>query len=79
MPFATFFLCLSILGCSISSSAQVTTSPGASTAKASSGTSNPTAPKRIVIAASTVLDGKGHVLHNTRIVIEGTKIVAELK
>jgi imidazolonepropionase-like amidohydrolase len=34
------------------------------------------APKRIVIAASTVLDGRGHVLHNTRIVIEGSKIVA---
>src|SRR6184192_482517 len=32
--------------------------------------------KRIVIAASTVLDGRGHVLHNTRIVIEGSKIVA---
>src|SRR5258707_7930625 len=32
--------------------------------------------KRIVIAASTVLDGKGHTLHNTRIVIEGSKIVA---
>src|SRR5436305_2254264 len=32
--------------------------------------------KRIVIAASTVLDGKGHVLHDTRIVIEGSKIVA---
>lgn len=32
--------------------------------------------KRIVIATSTVLDGKGHVLHNTRIVIEGSKIVA---
>jgi imidazolonepropionase-like amidohydrolase len=32
--------------------------------------------KRIVIAASTVLDGKGHVLRDTRIVIEGTKIVA---
>lgn len=31
---------------------------------------------RIVIAASTVLDGKGGVLHNTRIVIEGSKIVA---
>lgn len=30
---------------------------------------------RIVIAASTVLDGKGKVLHNTRIVIEGSKIV----
>src|SRR6266849_558182 len=32
--------------------------------------------KRIVIAASTVLDGKGRVLRNTRIVIEGAKIVA---
>src|SRR5215813_12788082 len=32
--------------------------------------------RRVVIAASTVLDGKGHVLRNTRIVIEGTKIVA---
>jgi imidazolonepropionase-like amidohydrolase len=34
------------------------------------------AQKRIVIAASTVLDGKGRVLRNTRIVIEGSKIVA---
>jgi imidazolonepropionase-like amidohydrolase len=33
-------------------------------------------PKRIVIAASTLLDGKGHVLKNTRVVIEGEKIVA---
>src|SRR6266571_510729 len=31
--------------------------------------------KRIVIAASTLLDGKGHVLHDTRIVIEGAKIL----
>ncbi len=30
---------------------------------------------QIVIAASTILDGKGGVLHNTRIVIEGSKIV----
>jgi imidazolonepropionase-like amidohydrolase len=36
----------------------------------------PALPKRIVIAASTVLDGKGRLLHNTRIVIEGPKIVA---
>src|SRR2546423_9828952 len=35
-----------------------------------------TSQKRIVIAASTVCDGKGHVLHNTRIVVEGSKIVA---
>jgi len=31
---------------------------------------------RIVIAASTVFDGKGHVLHDVRIAIEGSKIVA---
>jgi len=36
----------------------------------------PAKSKRIVIAASTVLDGKERVLHNTRIVIEGSKIVA---
>ncbi|HWY67694.1 MAG TPA: amidohydrolase family protein [Terriglobales bacterium] len=39
-------------------------------------TSSPTKPKRIVIAASTLLDGKGHILHDTRIVVEGGKIVA---
>lgn len=33
-------------------------------------------PKRIVIAADTLFDGKGNVLRNTRIVIEGSKIVA---
>ena len=32
--------------------------------------------RRIVIAASTILDGNGHVLKNTRIVVEGSKIVA---
>jgi len=32
--------------------------------------------KRVVIAASTLLDGRGHVLHDARIVIEGSKIVA---
>src|SRR5262245_29159006 len=38
---------------------------------------NPTPkPKRLVIAASTVFDGKGKVLRNTRIVIEGPKIVS---
>ena len=34
-----------------------------------------TSPKQIVIAADTVLDGKGSVLRNTRIVVEGSKIV----
>src|SRR5262245_50295953 len=32
--------------------------------------------KRIVIAASALLDGKGHVSGATRIVIEGARIVA---
>jgi imidazolonepropionase-like amidohydrolase len=36
----------------------------------------PAQSKRIVIAASAVLDGKGRVLHDIRIVIEGSKIVA---
>ncbi len=31
---------------------------------------------RVVIAANTVLDGKGGALHKTRIVVEGSKIVA---
>jgi imidazolonepropionase-like amidohydrolase len=32
--------------------------------------------RRVVIAASYVLDGRGHVLRNTRIVVEESKIVA---
>src|ERR1700674_4434829 len=32
--------------------------------------------KRIVIAASAMLDGKGRVMHNTRIVIDGARIAA---
>jgi imidazolonepropionase-like amidohydrolase len=36
----------------------------------------PAQTKRIVIAANTLLDGKGRVVKNTRIVIEGAKIVA---
>ena len=36
------------------------------------------AQKRIVIAASIVLDGRGRVLRDTRIVVEGSKIVAIL-
>lgn len=35
----------------------------------------PQQPRQLVIAASTVLDGKGGVLRNTRIVVEGSKIV----
>jgi len=37
---------------------------------------SPAQSKRIVIAASTALDGKGHMLHDARIVVEGSKIVA---
>src|ERR1043165_6376550 len=33
-------------------------------------------PKRIVIATGTLFDGKGHIFHNTRIVVEGSKIIA---
>jgi imidazolonepropionase-like amidohydrolase len=33
-------------------------------------------PKRIVIAARTILDGRGNVLHDSRIIVEGSKIVA---
>jgi imidazolonepropionase-like amidohydrolase len=36
----------------------------------------PARAKRVVIAASVVLDGRGRVLRNTRIVVEGSKIVA---
>lgn len=32
--------------------------------------------RRVVIAVGTLLDGRGHVLRNTRIVVEGSKIVA---
>ena len=34
------------------------------------------AQNRVVIAVSTALDGKGNVLHDTRIVVSGSKIVA---
>jgi hypothetical protein len=37
------------------------------------------ATKPTVIAASTVLDGKGRVLRNVRIVIEGPKIVGVIQ
>jgi len=38
--------------------------------------STPAQSNRHVIAASTVLDGRGRVLHNTRLVIDGSKIAA---
>jgi imidazolonepropionase-like amidohydrolase len=39
-------------------------------------TPQPETRKRTIIAADTILDGRGHVLRNTRIVVEGSKIVA---
>jgi imidazolonepropionase-like amidohydrolase len=36
----------------------------------------PPSPHRIVLAARAVLDGKGHILRNTRIVVEGSRIIA---
>jgi imidazolonepropionase-like amidohydrolase len=36
----------------------------------------PVQPRRIVIAASTLFDGQGHVLKNTRVVVAGNRIVA---
>lgn len=39
-------------------------------------TQTPSSREGIVIAASTVLDGKGHILRDVRIVVEGTRIVA---
>ena len=38
--------------------------------------SQATSPRRIVIAADNIFDGKGGVLQNRRIVVEGSKIVA---
>src|SRR5260370_20269148 len=61
MRFAKIICCLLILCASIAAQRSSTQAPEQ---------------KRIVIDASTVLDGRGHVLHNTRIVIEGSKIVA---
>ena len=43
---------------------------------ATSNTLPQTHTKKHVIAVSTLFDGKGHVLHDTRIVVEGAKIVA---
>lgn len=40
------------------------------------GQADPGPKQRAVIAVRSALDGKGHVLHDTRIVIEGSKIVA---
>jgi imidazolonepropionase-like amidohydrolase len=43
---------------------------------ASAETPPPANTKQIVVAVKTLFDGRGHVLHDTRIVVEGSKIVA---
>jgi imidazolonepropionase-like amidohydrolase len=71
MRYAKFILCISILAIAtpnLQISAQRMSSQTTTQAEKS--------PKRIVIAAGALLDGKGRVLHNARIVIEGSKIVA---
>ena len=63
----------------VSVAAQVVTQPSVARAPAQSSarsTQALPAQKRVVIAASVVLDGKGHVLRDARIVVEGSKIVA---
>jgi imidazolonepropionase-like amidohydrolase len=91
MPFAKFILCVCVLACPINFilSMSVRDIDQSNVRSRLSGTLSPPSQrpsfhnhivpaqnKRIVIAASTVLDGKGHMLRDTRIVIEGSKIVA---
>src|SRR4029077_7448135 len=80
MPFATLILCLSILSSPtiLTWSAQVAANSGEIRLAQISLPSKPkpSTQKRVVIAASTVLNGKGRVLRNTRIESDGTKIVA---
>ena len=92
MPIVKFLVCICILSCPITFSLSLTFAEDFARSKVPAGTTGPTKQpakkpllidrttpdqkKHIVIAASTVLDGKGRVLRNTRIVIEGSKIVA---
>jgi imidazolonepropionase-like amidohydrolase len=75
---AKIFLCIvSIAGvCSLTQRTSAQTPAQSPVQAPANGKRMVPAQKRIVIAASTVFDGKGRVLHNTRIVIEGSKIVA---
>src|SRR2546426_814230 len=67
MPSAKIILCiLSILG----------VCAGAQRISSQAPVQPPARDKRIVLATSTVLDGKGRVLRATRIVVEGSRIVA---
>src|SRR5260370_35072835 len=67
MPSAKIILCiLSILG----------VCAGAQRISSQAPVQAPARDKRIVLAASTGLDGKGRVLHDTRIVVEGSRMAA---
>lgn len=59
MPLAKVILCICMLATCVQSQNKLA----------------PAQPKRIVLAVSTLLDGKGAVLHNTRILVEGSRIV----
>ena len=77
MATATFILCICIVLGSISlplSKTQV--GPVKSPSENLPSRKRTPQKNRLVIAASSVLDGKGRVLHNTHIVIQGSKIVA---
>lgn len=63
-------LCILVLGI-----VNLVQGPG-SNAPTSPQSNAPLSNRRIVVAVSMVLDGRGRVLRNTRIVIEGSKIVA---
>lgn len=91
MPSAKFILCVCVLACPINFilSMSLRDFDQSNVRSRLPGTLTPTSQKpslrnhfvpaqnkRIVIAASTVLDGKGHMFRDTRIVIEGSKIVA---
>jgi imidazolonepropionase-like amidohydrolase len=74
MSFAKIFLCICILcGCAQPKQLSLHTIGQSSDSHKAI---VPAQPRRIVLAVSTLLDGKGGVLRNTRIVIEGTRIVA---
>jgi imidazolonepropionase-like amidohydrolase len=74
MSFARVILCVCILS-TCAQSQRLTLQPPVHTSP-SQKSAVPDQSKRIVLAVSTLFDGKGGVLHNTRIVIEGSKIVA---
>ena len=74
MSFAKIFLCICILcGCAQPQQLSLHTIGQSSDSHKAI---VPAQPRRIVLAVSTLFDGKGGVLRKTRIVIEGTRIVA---